>query len=355
MSNYVNLDSSSLNTNTNVEAKQPNLYYTQTDTLNYENYNLTTSLTSSNNIFINIINTITYQNYEGFINREDINQMITLDIFYKIMQKCFKSEQNYSVLLEIKSNMITLNFEANLDGFFRFSESISIKEKVLSDDKILTVKLTEMESRHQREIEELQTRINELMTEEILFGFKEGATNDFMKIPRNIKHLDLTLYNSYEWFGNYYDFNKLYNLSSIKIFTSQFYFNYVAYRNGNIKCPHGNPFFWCSSCSNHTHNSTIVNWCELLNNSRIYLPKVKTLEIVYSDGTGFQTFARTLPNLKKITFSNFQGNALNSMNLIKNTPTLTQIEYINCINISNFDEIKTWCASKGIKIDVKSS
>ena len=49
-----------------------------TNTWVFNNYNITLSFTSGDNIFMNIINTITYQNYEGFIRDSDISSNLSL-------------------------------------------------------------------------------------------------------------------------------------------------------------------------------------------------------------------------------------------------------------------------------------
>ena len=45
-----------------------------------------------------------------------------------------------------------MNFTAVLDGFFPIVQTIELREKILSGDKTLTIKLTEMDSKYKKEI-----------------------------------------------------------------------------------------------------------------------------------------------------------------------------------------------------------
>ena len=62
---------------------------------------------------------------------------------------------------------------------------------------------------------------------------------------------------------------------------------------------------------------------------------------------------RSLPNLKKITWNNFANNQLVSFALIKNIPNIKHLIYITCLNIHELDQIKNWCESKGIRLEIK--
>ena len=82
-------------------------------------------------------------------------------------------------------------------------------------------------------------------------------------------------------------------------------------------------------------------------------PLESVLEIkFYNNIVSYNNF-RSLPNLKIITWNNFANNQLDSFALIKNIPTIKQLIYMTCLNIHELDQIKNWCESKGIRLEIK--
>jgi hypothetical protein len=92
----------------------------------------------------------------------------------------------------------------------------------------------------------------------------------------------------------------------------------------------------------------------IFDSQQIYLPSVTELEIKFCNNvTVANNNLRSLPNLKKIIFNNFANNKLDSFALIKNITNIKHIIYLTCLNIHELDQIKNWCESKGIKLEIK--
>ena len=79
-----------------------------TNTWVFNNYNITLSFTSGDNIFMNIINTITYQNYEGFIRDSDISSNLSLELFNTLINKSFSNQPNYKVVFQVENNFLKI-------------------------------------------------------------------------------------------------------------------------------------------------------------------------------------------------------------------------------------------------------
>lgn len=335
----------------NESVEGTNKTVSQTDTYLCQDYNITTSLCSGDSIFIIIINSITFQNYEGVFNKNDIDSLPSLEIFYKIMSKAFNKIENYNVRLELKSNLLTLYFEAILDGFYVLSQHISLKEKTLNGDKLVTIKLTELESKQVQEIRRLENRIKELESEEICLAYGTDF-GQFMKISKTTQELDFISFAKYTQFGNINDFNKFTKCNKIIINSNQFMYNFNPIQtvySGTI----------IESFSINTHHYGIIannNFNKLLNLfdvRQIYLTSVRELVIIGQETYTCPTNLRSLPNLSKIQFVNYTDKSITSFDLIKNTPTFKHIIYESCLNIANLAEIKNWCDSKGIKLEIK--
>jgi hypothetical protein len=118
-----------------------------TKTFTINNYNITLSFTSDDNIFMNIINTITYQNYEGIVRDSDISSNLSLELFNTLINKSFNNQPNYKVVFQVENSFLKMSFTAVLDGFYPIVQNIELREKILSGDKTLTIKLTEMEAK----------------------------------------------------------------------------------------------------------------------------------------------------------------------------------------------------------------
>jgi len=321
-----------------------------TKTWTFNNYNITLSFTSDDNIFMNIINTITYQNYEGVIRDSDISSNLSLELFNTLINKSFSNQPNYKVVFQVENNFLKMNFTAVLDGFFPIVQTIELREKILSGDKTLTIKLTEMESKYKKEINELNKQIEELKNEEIIFAHHPTTFGQYFKYSKNTTEFDFTKASGWAWLGNYMDFNKLTSLTNIIMCDYDFNYKKTVKDNWSMQRP---------DINNVVLDANGWTWFQnylpnIFDSQQIYLPSVTELEIKFgNNATVANNNLRSLPNLKKITWNNFANNKLDSIALIKNITNIKHIIYLTCLNIHELDQIKNWCESKGIKLEIK--
>ena len=323
----------------------------------YKNYNISTCLVSNNSIFINIINNITYQTYETIVNNYDLSDILTIETFYLMITRTFNKIDNYNLIFELDCNSLKLYFTTVLDGFFTLNQTITLKEKILSNDSSLTMKLTEIEMKFKKEIDLLQKHIYKLENEEIIFAFHPLKFNDFIKYHKNTKEFDFTKFAGYYMTGDYIDFNKLYNLRNIRMFSSNFKYTSIKeqplIKMTNISQTNDNTNITGFGCG-HDGNSNYYNYINnIFDTPVIHLPSVEYLEIYFKGVTVVQNNnLRSLPNLTILKFIDYVNNNLDSFELIKNLK-IKKLEYVNCLSIQNLERIKNWCDSKNIKLVIK--
>lgn len=326
---------------------------------NYDNYKITSSLGLDDSIFINIVNSVTYQNYEDKIIPGPTLGGLPGHVFYTIMKKSFERKPSYDMKLHVEPSLLRITFSAIFDGFFPIKASIDIPEKLIAGNQLMTLKLTEMELNYQQEIAELKERINQLENEHIVFAYHTTEFGRTISFPRNIESIDFNIFADYELAGNFQDFNKLHGL--VRITISDHRFEYVPGCR-NILCT--------SIHSNHKNYTTKVfsdaisfnaeqvqrtfqlNVVENLFDSRyIFLPSVKELEINYGNGI-IPVTLRSIPNVEKLSFIQYGNTAFTPFPLIKEFKLLKRIVFKNCLVITELDQIKNWCETKQIKLEI---
>ncbi len=331
---------------------------------NLEHYNVSICTDSLTNIYINIINKSTYQNYETIIYDEDLESNLNITKFIKIIFNCFESKPNYKYNYELQSNSINFNFYADFDGFYDVSQSISLMEKEISQDKQLSSKITELES-----------RIRELETKEIIFGFDTTAFNNFIKIKKNIEVLDLRPWNDpkFKWYGNLWEFNSFSNLKKIILDDNQFKYDYnpcIVDTKTNIDFKLGthpitsyttNNWWLHSNVGNFvpsfTYNTNTTTSAQtqldnMFNNTQLYFPNVKEIVFYRKSGTNFNGYTfKSLPNLKKVVFEQYENNQITTFDFIKNNK-ITHVIYNNCLNINQLDLIKNYFETNNLVLEV---
>jgi hypothetical protein len=310
----------------------------------YDNYNINTSTDSTSSIFFNITNNITYQNYEQIIYSSDLS--IGFDNFLRVMEKAFNLEKNYSLNLELGSGFITLHFLVSFDGFYNVSESIIIKEKTFSEDKKLTIKITELES-----------RIRELETEEIIFGYDSSTHGSMIKLRKSIDTLDFRQWvdPKFKWFGNVWEFNNLKFLKKIIIGSGQFYYNFPITNTITFNGTDINSISYINTSNGNVRpNLTYTNIPNLFDNQQVYLPNVTEI-VIYStsvlanyDPVRF----RSLPKLSKVVFEGFGNTQLITFDFVRNN-NIKHIVYSNCLNVHQLDLIKNHFETNNLRIEVK--
>lgn len=177
----INAINSGENKNTSNTSNTPNI---QNKTYSLENYNVNLSYNSSNSIYIEIIFNINYSTYTTTIRTDDIiNPNVDLDMLFYMMVKSFETKpnsgSNYQVSYEFNDKFLNLTFIATFDKLFVTKEVIRLEERILSDDKLLSSKLNEMEINYENKIKLLNDDILDSTTFDtylyygvILLGFE---------------------------------------------------------------------------------------------------------------------------------------------------------------------------------------
>jgi len=347
--------------------------------LTWNNYNITYSLNYDNNIFINIINNSTYQNYEKNICEHDLIQDLTIKMFYTIITKVFESTEStkstkstesinltestklngskkqqstYSFQFELVSSRLKINFLVILDEFFPISQSIELDEKILSEDKTLTIKLTEIESKYQKQIDVLNEKINQLENESIMFAIDPTKYGNYLNCTPQSTIFDFRTGDKFHWIGNYMDFNKLIGLKKVILNNNQFTY----YRNiednqylSGCKVQFTN---LSHICNYRGVNPVLFGQANIFDSKYIWLPNIIEMNVHFVLDSISINKLHSLPNLSKLSFFAWGYTQINSFELVKNIPKLSHLIYSNCLNIFNLNQIKNWCNSKNIKLEI---
>ena len=320
------LDKQNSNKSTSIEKSESiNKSYS------FDNYNLTLCTDETTNIYINVINKKTFQNYETIIKENDLD--LELRKFCGILYGCFEYKKNYNFTYKLEATNLIINFSVCFDDFFEIHQSIEIKEKEFTQNKQQNAKLIQME-----------TRIKELETEEIILGYHTTNFGDFIKFNINTEIIDLSKYPSenYKYYGNLWEINKFKFLKKIIINEEQLFYDYqpVIFKMGEfdinqIGTIHCNAYgilkpFLCSS-------TQLTN---MFDNVQLYFQNVVELIIIKNAVGNFENIRlRSLPKLRKITFKNYENTLLETFNFIK-VNGLKSVVYDNCLNIKELDLIK---------------
>lgn len=351
-------------------------------------YNISSTYTPTDSIYLNIISNKTFVNYDGFVREADLESgsdsdstNMSLDKFYILMVNCFdqaelseRSEQSeqselstqsdksaqldksinknntYSLEWDYRPSGLSVEFFAVLDGFFEISAKISLEEKILSSDKVLSITLNEIQSKHQEEISRLENRISELENQPIVFASHPSQFGVVFSLSPLARTLDLTKSYGFESHGNYLDFNKLKVLNEIVMFNSQFQYRrgLIDYKLNDKLCDHS------QNTGQISHSSYCVNCLpNLFDSPKVYLPTVTIMTICFKDTSQIPSALRSLPNIQHLIFDKFGNTQLSPFELIKSFGKLRKIVFNNCLSISNLDQIKNWSDSKNIKLEIK--
>jgi hypothetical protein len=326
-------------------------------------HNISSCYTPNTNIYLNVISNTTYKTYDTYVTNDDLNTGLTLDLFHTMLCKCLdnvncannakqtqnqdqdQAQTNYNIMWQFGDSVLNLNLMAVLDGFFPVEQTITLGEKVLSGDKMLTLKLTEMESKYQQKIVELERQIYD---REIVFAIHHSEFGKHFKCKLSDSVLNLSQCNGWQMLGNYMDFNLLTSIKKIIMYNSQF-----AYRKGISDMRHPNGTTYQPNIDTNHGQFFINSLKNLFDSVCIWLPSVSQLEINYASNEPFSdNQLRSLPNLSKISFIGYGNNKIDSFTLIQNCPKLKHIIYKTCLSIHQLDQIKNWCDSKNIKLEI---
>ncbi|RYH29421.1 hypothetical protein EON65_08610 [archaeon] len=322
--------------------------FARTDTYIYEGYKITISFNSAVHIFINVVNAVTFQNYESFLARKDINNAMSLHMFYDLMDKCFQTKPSHQVTFEVKPGKLAIVFKVNFEGYFKMSYPVAVQEKILSGDKMLTLRLTEMESRHQEEVARLQERIKYLEMEEVILGYHDKRYGDLMQFKRSDTNLDFTPF--FEHKRQLESINKLQNANTIRIFDEQM-FIYSGVVNQVCKCGRNKIKDCLPRCQQSLEYEIFI-----FSSPRYFLPSITELQLLYKagDSSVFWTSFQSLPNLQTLRFENFRkDDSLHVLSLVQTSQHLKRIVLVNCSfsPICDLAKVNLECAARGIVID----
>jgi hypothetical protein len=313
------------------------------------------------NIFFGAINKTTYQSYESIIRIGDLSENLDIGNFFKIVCGCFESKPNYTFTFELKSDSIIFYFTVCFDGFYQISQNISLIEKAYSQDKQLSLKIVELES-----------RIEELETKEIILGFDRQSFGKFIKIKTNVEQIDFRPWNSpnFKWYGNVWEFNNFIGLKKIIIDDNQFIYDYnpcqvktnIDFKLGGCdinsvdrivsSIPINGSSHYKPSFTHSAQTTVQTQLDNMFDNPQIYLPNVKEIVFHNKSCRDFTSFKfRSLPKLSKVVFEQYENNRINTFNFIKQNK-ITHVVYNNCLNIDELELIKNYFETNNFTLQI---
>jgi hypothetical protein len=302
----------------------------------WEHFNVTLCTDETTNIFINIINKTTYQNYESIVKTEDLDPTMDISKFIRIVYACFESKPNYSLKYRLESETMELHFTVCFDEFYQVSQSIVLTEKAIDQDKQSSAKIIELE-----------TRIKELETREIVLGYDSTAYGSFIKIKKDVQIIDFRAWADpkFKWYGNLWEFGNFQNLKKIIINDNQFEYIYQpieiqGYLSG----------YTITTSYGQAATRTILP--NMFDNPQMYFPNVREL-VLYSTSTlDFNAYRfRSLPNLTKVTFEQYVDKQIKTFEFIK-ANNIRHMVYNNCLNINELELIKNYFATNNFRLEI---
>lgn len=324
---------------------------------NMNNYNINISTSDNTSIYVNIVNKITFQNYETSFVKKDICSFMDINEMFNFMIKCFNKTENYSIDFESSESKLILFFSAKIDGFLNISHKLIVKELILNSDKMLTTRLNSMKEEFQNNSddlkselaftkEEFQKQINDLKSELITIGCVKQAGKllyEYIRINKYTNVLDLSKYNNTKdiiW-TNFNQFGALNEL----IINDSWIGNY-----NNSGPVHSTIFqlhdynFWVNNghALSHTHFIDIFNF-----------PQITILEITkkHNTYTELGNFYN-VPNLVELRLTNFDYK-INILTYIKDIKKLKKLQLINCGDINELSNVREYCLIHKIQLVVE--
>jgi hypothetical protein len=129
------------------------------DTFEGKVYTISTSL-NERTIYIKIIDTIQYLNYEGNIELKEFRMPITLQDAYLLVTNCFSDATDHSVSFSKNTNVLRLDFKAKVGGYMNIGFEFILRETAIGDDARASMRLIEMERKHKKEIGDIMERLD---------------------------------------------------------------------------------------------------------------------------------------------------------------------------------------------------
>jgi hypothetical protein len=131
------------------------------DTFEGKVYTINTSL-NERTIYIKIIDTIQYLNYEGNIELKEFRMPITLQDAYLLVTNCFSETKDHSVSFSKNTNVLRLDFKAKVGGYMNIGFEFILRETAIGGDAKASMQMIEMERKHKKEMCEIMERLDRM-------------------------------------------------------------------------------------------------------------------------------------------------------------------------------------------------
>lgn len=175
----------------------------------YDNFNITTSL-NANSVYMKVVNKVTFQNYEGNIDKKTLKMAFSITETYQLIIGAIqKSDTNFTVEFAVHRDILEMNFHMLLHNILNIEFKILLKEKIISGNKEATMLLNNIEENFNNEIKKLKIENIEM----------KNKYNELLKIIENVSFAEvgLCLYHSHSSGYNYYELSFPINIAEIVI------------------------------------------------------------------------------------------------------------------------------------------
>jgi hypothetical protein len=306
---------------------------------NINNYNINISTNDNTSIYVNIVNKITFQNYETSFVKKDICSFMDINEMFNFMIKCFEKKENYNVDFESSESKLILFFSAKIDGFLNISHKLIVKELILNSDKMLTTRLNSMK-------EDFQKQIDDLKSELVTIGcLKTPKPFEYIRINKYTNVLDLSKYNNNNdiiWTN----INQFVSLNEL-IINDSWIGNHA--NNGSMTNTIFPLYFNYNFVNNGGHVLSQPHFIDIFN-----FPQITVLEIQKLNGFQELGYFYNVPNLVELRLINFDKD-LNILQYIQTIPKLKKFKLIKCnyITSSKIIDIREYCVKQKIQFIVE--
>lgn len=305
---------------------------------NMNNYNINISTSDNTSIYVNIVNKITFQNYETSFVKKDVLSFMDINEMFNFMIKCFEKKENYNIDFESSESKLILFFSAKIDGFLNISHKLIVKELILNSDKMLTTRLNSMK-------EDFQKQIDDLKSELVTIGcLRTPKPFEYIRINKYTNVLDLSKYNNNNdiiWTN----INQFVALNEL-IINDSWIGNHA--NNGAFSSTIFPLHFGYNFATGSGHVLSQPHFIDIFN-----FPQITVLEIQKLNGFQELGYFYNVPNLVELRLSNFDKD-LNILSYIQTIPKLKKFSLIKCnyITASKIVDIREYCVKQKIQFTV---
>lgn len=328
---------------------------------NYNTY--TIELTSDDNSYLNIIIINKFNTkYQIKLTNDNLINIKLHDLIYDIFPNCFDSINNdykpnkfYSLDILLEPNYLIMEFSVKFNSFCQTNETIKLKEINYSNNQLTTNKINELE----KHIKNLNDPI-------ITLGFSNSTRGKFLNINKNIDTIKYNEWCGYVFLHPIWILNEFQNASTIILNPNAITtFNTInnglgnmvpgncdtndrlrAYMNGN--------YYDVLRGSNTNADCSTIKFSNIFDHWLVYLPNIKKLIYNFSSSENLsdKIFINSLPNLQEIEIINCSSDknqpVYQLLKFITNNKTIKKIKICGTTNLSDKENIISYCASIGM-------